>query len=91
MNDHKTAINNDGDNAPDELIYGRNPVLEALKAGRAINKVLIAEGETHGALRPIEAMCSTGRSGISPANAARIIRAWRLISRQRRMRSRKTF
>ncbi|MBR0159504.1 MAG: 23S rRNA (guanosine(2251)-2'-O)-methyltransferase RlmB [Clostridia bacterium] len=58
MNDHKTAINNDGDNAPDELIYGRNPVSEALKAGRAINKVLIAEGETHGALRPIEAMCA---------------------------------
>ncbi|MBO5076944.1 MAG: 23S rRNA (guanosine(2251)-2'-O)-methyltransferase RlmB, partial [Clostridia bacterium] len=42
----------------EELIYGRNPVSEALKAGRAINKVLIAEGETHGALKPIEAMCA---------------------------------
>ena len=42
----------------EELIYGRNPVSEALKAGRAINKVLIANGETHGALKPIEAMCA---------------------------------
>ena len=40
-----------------EVIYGRNSVLEALKAGAAINKVLMLENQEKGALNPIYALC----------------------------------
>jgi len=36
-----------------ERLEGRNPVLEALKSGRTINKILIAKGEKHGSIREI--------------------------------------
>lgn len=36
-----------------EFIAGRNSVLEALKSGRAVNKLLVAKGERHGSLREI--------------------------------------
>lgn len=34
----------------EEIIYGRNSVTEAIKAGRPINKILIAEGEKNGSI-----------------------------------------
>lgn len=37
----------------EEFIAGRNSVLEALKGGRTINKILVAKGERHGSLREI--------------------------------------
>lgn len=36
-----------------EIIVGRNSVLEALKAGRSLNKILIAKGERQGSIRDI--------------------------------------
>src|SRR5204862_3944760 len=37
-----------------DIIFGRNPVLEALKAGHAITKILIAQGvEVSGSLNQI--------------------------------------
>lgn len=36
-----------------ERLEGRNPILEALKSGRTINKILIAKGEKHGSIREI--------------------------------------
>lgn len=36
-----------------EHLEGRNPVLEALKSGRTINKILVAKGEKHGSIREI--------------------------------------
>ncbi|GBG56020.1 23S rRNA (guanosine(2251)-2'-O)-methyltransferase RlmB [Sporomusaceae bacterium FL31] len=36
-----------------EIIVGRNSVMEALKSGRSINKVLIAKGERQGSVREI--------------------------------------
>lgn len=38
----------------DEIIIGRNPVMEALKSGRSVNKVMITEQVTHKVLRQIE-------------------------------------
>ena len=35
----------------EEFVAGRNSVAEALKGGREINKVLVAKGERHGAIR----------------------------------------
>jgi 23S rRNA (guanosine2251-2'-O)-methyltransferase len=39
----------------DEIIAGRHPVLEALRAGREIHKIWIAEGVQRALIRPIEA------------------------------------
>jgi 23S rRNA (guanosine2251-2'-O)-methyltransferase len=36
-----------------EYIVGKNPVIEALKSGRDINKILIAEGSQHGQMQRI--------------------------------------
>ena len=38
----------------DELIIGRNPVIEALKSGRSVNKIMVSEGINQHALRQIE-------------------------------------
>ncbi len=37
----------------EEFVAGRNSVLEALKSGRPVNKLLVAKGERHGSLREI--------------------------------------
>lgn len=39
-----------------DLLEGRNPVLEALKSGREINKILVANGATEGSIKQILAM-----------------------------------
>lgn len=39
-----------------DLIEGRNPIIEALKAGREINKILIASGASEGSVKMIIAM-----------------------------------
>lgn len=44
----------------EEIIVGRNPVKEALRAGRPINKILIAQGERHGAVREIISQARAG-------------------------------
>ncbi|WP_425059786.1 Putative TrmH family tRNA/rRNA methyltransferase [Sporomusa carbonis] len=36
-----------------EIIVGRNSVMEALKAGRSLNKILVAKGERQGSVRDI--------------------------------------
>ncbi len=41
---------------PDKLIEGRNPVLEALRAGRSINKILISKGGKEGSIRQVTAL-----------------------------------
>lgn len=40
------------------IIFGRNPVLEALKSGRDIDKLLVTSGSTEGSLLKITAMAS---------------------------------
>ncbi|MDK9712261.1 23S rRNA (guanosine(2251)-2'-O)-methyltransferase RlmB [Acidaminobacter sp.] len=41
-----------------DIIEGRNPVIEALKAGREIDKILVAEGAAEGSVKKILAMAS---------------------------------
>ena len=38
---------------PEDVIVGRNAVTEALKSGRAVNRLLIAEGDGQGSIREI--------------------------------------
>ncbi len=52
----------------DELIYGRNPVIEALRADRPINKILIA-GEKNGSVNVIVALAK--EKGIVFAQASK--------------------
>ena len=40
-----------------ELIVGRNAVLEALKSGREINTLLVAKGERNGSIGQILTEC----------------------------------
>lgn len=37
----------------DDVLEGRNPVMEAMKAGRSINKLIIAKGSREGSIREI--------------------------------------
>lgn len=41
---------------PDDIIFGRNPVREAIKAGRSINKILVAKGSREGSMGEILAL-----------------------------------
>lgn len=44
---------------PDQnLIIGRNAVMEALRSGRTIDKLFVAKGDTHGPIRAIIAKCA---------------------------------
>ena len=45
----------------DDLIEGRNPCLEAIKAGRTINKIMIAKGSEQGSINKIVAMAKKSR------------------------------
>jgi 23S rRNA (guanosine2251-2'-O)-methyltransferase len=40
----------------DDVLEGRNPIIEALKAGRSINKILLAKGEREGSIIQIIAL-----------------------------------
>ena len=44
------------DNQASDIIEGRNPVMEALKAERTINKILIASGNKEGSIKKIVGM-----------------------------------
>ena len=55
MQDRQPPVPSGQRELPENLIYGRNPVLEALKSGRAIEKILMARGEIAGSLKEIMA------------------------------------
>ncbi len=41
---------------PENLLVGRNPIREALKAGRPVDKLLVAKGDTSGSMRELLSM-----------------------------------
>ena len=43
----------------DNLIFGRNAVIELLKSGRSVNKILIAEGSRDGSIQKIFSLAKT--------------------------------
>ena len=47
---------------PENLLYGRNPIREALKAGRPVEKLLVASGDLSGSAREIVQMAR--RAGV---------------------------
>ena len=44
-----------------EYIIGRNPVIEALRAGRDINKILVAEGAAKGQVQIVLALAKENK------------------------------
>lgn len=44
---------------PDDLLFGRNAVTEALRAGRGINRILLAEGSREAQIAPILELART--------------------------------
>ena len=39
-----------------EIVCGRNAVMEALKSGRSLNKILVAKGERQGSIKEVLAV-----------------------------------
>lgn len=58
MKDYKSdKINNDNKEARNDIVIGRNCVLEAIKSGRTIDSVLVANGGRNGSIVQITALC----------------------------------
>ena len=51
-------MNNEKSNNETNIIFGRNPVLEAIRSGREIDRLYIAHGVTSGSISEIIAKCS---------------------------------
>lgn len=56
----------------EDILEGRNPVFEALKSGRQINKILIAKGENKGSITRILALAKEKRILVSEAERAKL-------------------
>ena len=50
---------NVNENKNENIIYGRNPVMEALRSGREIDRLLVAHGVSGGSVTAIIAKCSS--------------------------------
>ena len=58
--------------APENLLVGRNPIREALKAGRPVEKLLVAAGELSGAAREIVGMAREAGAVVQQVDRARL-------------------
>lgn len=56
----------------EEFVAGRNSVLEALKSGRPVNKVLVAKGERAGSLREIIGQARAAGLVVQEVEAAKL-------------------
>ena len=52
----KDSVNSRSEELPEGMIEGRNAVTEAIRSGRTINKVFLADGDTDKALGRLAAM-----------------------------------
>ena len=53
-------------------VYGRNPVMEALKSGATINKIYVAKGENKGSIKEILALAKEKKIVISQVERAKL-------------------
>ena len=56
----------------EEAIVGRNSVMEAIRAGRAVNKILVARGERQGSIREILALAREAGHVVQEVDPARL-------------------
>lgn len=69
--DHK-AIGNEQKTKGEDIIAGRNAVMEALRSGRAIDTLLVAKGERSGSITPILAKASEKKIPIKEADSRKL-------------------
>lgn len=55
-NDNSSSNNSSGDFVENDIIAGRNAVMEAIRSDRTIDMIYISNGETHGSINKIKAM-----------------------------------
>jgi len=68
-----SLLDDDGDVVPNEnLLSGRNPIREALKSGRDIEKLLVARGELSGSAREIVQMAKERRIPVQEVDRTRL-------------------
>ena len=60
------------EDVPENLLSGRNPIREAIKAGRDIEKLLVAKGELSGSAREIVEMAREARIPVQIVERARL-------------------
>ena len=56
----------------DDIVYGRNAVLELLKSGRDINKIFVERGEKHGSIKEIIAKAKDAGVVIAEVEKAKL-------------------
>ena len=56
----------------EELVYGRNSVIELLESERTVNKVFVLKGEKHGSIRKIIEMAKRKGLVVSEVNKAKL-------------------
>ena len=54
------------------IIEGRNPVIEAIRSGRSIDKLLIQTGEKNGSIRKVIALAKEKKIVITEADKAKL-------------------
>ncbi len=59
-------------NEPENLLSGRNPIREAIKSGRDIEKLLVAKGDLSGSAREIVAMARENRIPVQVVERSRL-------------------
>ncbi len=57
---------------PENLLVGRNPIREAIKSGRSIEKILVARGELSGSAREIIAKAKEARVIVQEVDRSRL-------------------
>ena len=60
------------ENKATDKIEGRNPVMEALRSGRTIDKILVQTGEKHGSILKILALAKEKRIAVSYVERAKL-------------------
>ena len=66
----------------DNLIIGRNAVIELLKSGREVENVLVAKGEREGSINRIIAMCRENKIVVKTVDRKKLDFMFRLTAIQ---------
>lgn len=70
---YQLPVDDEGDIVPNEnLLSGRNPIREAIKSGRDIEKLLVARGELSGSAREIVQMAKERRIPVQEVDRERL-------------------
>jgi len=81
INNRPKPSQNEGEDASD-IVFGRNPVLEALRSGRTIDKIFVAKGEREGSIIRLIAMAKDAGIPVVEAEKTKLDNITRSSSHQ---------